>query len=90
MESLPLISVPVLLEVQYPFNHLCPSERESDVEAWVYDNAGQRSPSITVHLDCSAPCEVVTPFFQNAPYSSFTWDDVSSSPQSCNSTAIAR
>ena len=44
--------------VEYPFNHLCgtPSAHESDVEAWiVYDNTKQRSPSVTIHLACSAP-----------------------------------
>ena len=50
--------------IEYPFNHLCgtSSAYESDVEAWLYDRAGQRSQSITVHLACSAPSEVVTPF----------------------------
>jgi hypothetical protein len=43
--------------IEYPFNHLCGtgSEYESDVEAWIYDSTGLRSPSITVHLACSAP-----------------------------------
>jgi hypothetical protein len=43
--------------VEYPFNHLCgqPGQYESDVEAWIYDNAGRRTPSVTIHLACSAP-----------------------------------
>jgi hypothetical protein len=43
--------------VEYPFNHLCgqPGQYESDVEAWIYDNAGQRTPPVTIHLACSAP-----------------------------------
>lgn len=43
--------------IAYPFNHGCGtgSEFESDVEAWIYDSTGLRSPSVTVHLACSAP-----------------------------------
>jgi murein DD-endopeptidase MepM/ murein hydrolase activator NlpD len=42
--------------IEYPFNHLCgtPSAYESDVEAWIYDRAGQRTPSVTIYLACSA------------------------------------
>ena len=48
---------------EYPFNLGCgASTYESDVEVWIYDRAGLRSPSITVHLACTAPSEVVTPF----------------------------
>jgi hypothetical protein len=48
--------------IEYPFNHLCGtgSEYESDVEAWIDDSYGLRSPSVTVHLACSAPSEVAT------------------------------
>jgi hypothetical protein len=40
--------------VEYPFNHLCgqPEQFESDVEAWIYDTAGRRTPSVTIHLAC--------------------------------------
>src|SRR3954466_10610378 len=43
--------------IEYPFNHGCGtrSEYKSDVEAWIYDRASRRSPSIVVHLECSAP-----------------------------------
>lgn len=42
--------------VEYPFNHACgqPNQYESDVEFWVYDKTNVRSPSITIHLSCSA------------------------------------
>jgi hypothetical protein len=41
--------------IEYPFNHLCstPSAYESDVQAWIYDTAGQRTSSGTIHLACS-------------------------------------
>jgi hypothetical protein len=41
--------------IAYPFNLGCGtgSQYESNVEAWIYDRAGQRSPSITVHLACA-------------------------------------
>jgi murein DD-endopeptidase MepM/ murein hydrolase activator NlpD len=40
--------------IEYPFNHLCgqPGQYESDVEAWIYDSAGLRSQSVTIHLAC--------------------------------------
>lgn len=43
--------------VEYPFNHGCgtSSEYESDVEVWIGDRAGLKSPPVTVHLACSAP-----------------------------------
>lgn len=74
--------------VEYPFNHACgtPSAFESDVAAWINytsEGAPYESNAILMHLACNAPCEVVT------PYSNFTWDDVSSAPQSCRG-AIAR
>lgn len=39
----------------YPFNHRCGtgSEYESDVEAWVYDRAGNESEAVVTHLSCS-------------------------------------
>jgi hypothetical protein len=42
-------------KIEYPFNHLCgePGEYASDVEAWIYDSAGQSSQSVTIHLACS-------------------------------------
>jgi uncharacterized protein YfaP (DUF2135 family) len=42
--------------IEYPFNHGCgtPSAYESDVQAWIYDNAGRRITSGTIHLACSA------------------------------------
>ena len=42
-------------QVEYPFNHGCgtPQKYESDVEAWLYDAAGGKSPPVTVHLACS-------------------------------------
>jgi hypothetical protein len=75
--------------VEYPFNHACGTSNayESDVDAWInYVSQGAQSKSNRElnHLACTAPCEVVT------PYSTFTWDDVSSSRLSCSSTAIAR
>lgn len=50
--------------VEYPFNlgFGTASAYESDVESWIYDTAGRRSSSLTIHLACSAPSEVVTPF----------------------------
>ena len=41
-------------QIEYPFNLGCGtlSQYESDVETWIYDSDGQRSPSITVHLEC--------------------------------------
>ena len=41
-------------KIEYPFNLACGtlSQYESDVETWIYDSDGQRSPSITVHLEC--------------------------------------
>jgi hypothetical protein len=82
--------------IEYPFNHACStaSEFKSDVEAWVVvlspdGRIIDGSPGVDIPMACNAPCEVVTPFFQNAPHSSFTWDDVSSSRQSC-SAGIAR
>lgn len=43
-------------KIAYPFNVLCDTgpAYESDVEAWIYDRAGLRSPSVTVHLACNA------------------------------------
>lgn len=43
--------------VEYPFNHDCgtESETESDVEAWIYDSTALRSTSVMVHLSCTAP-----------------------------------
>jgi hypothetical protein len=42
--------------VEYPFNLLCDTgpSNTSDVEAWIYDRAGQVSPLVTVHLACDA------------------------------------
>jgi cutinase len=53
--------------LEYPFNHLCDTgpRYESDVEVWILDSnfpVGRRSVSTTVHLACSAPTEVITPF----------------------------
>jgi hypothetical protein len=47
--------------IEYPFNHLCETgpAYESDVETWILDNTGQRRSSVTVHLACAAPREVV-------------------------------
>jgi hypothetical protein len=46
-------------KVEYPFNLGCSTESEHeiglDAEAWIFDSAGVRSPSVTVHLACSAP-----------------------------------
>jgi hypothetical protein len=53
--------------VDYPFNHLCSTapDNASDIEAWVYKDGSTPRESIHVgiHLACSAPKEVVTPFF---------------------------
>jgi len=40
--------------IEYPFNHGCGTSREyqSDVQAWIYDTAGRRSPPVIVHLAC--------------------------------------
>jgi tetratricopeptide (TPR) repeat protein len=58
--------------IDYPFNHGCGtgSEYESDVEAWIYNSTGVRSPSITVHLACSAPSEVGTSATSKTPSTS--------------------
>ncbi|OLT20792.1 hypothetical protein BJF78_35100 [Pseudonocardia sp. CNS-139] len=41
--------------VSYPFNHGCgtSSPVETDVEMWVYDSGGRRSPAVTAHLACT-------------------------------------
>jgi hypothetical protein len=43
-------------EVDYPFNELCgtASAYESDVQAWIDDNAGKQSEPVTIHLSCSS------------------------------------
>jgi hypothetical protein len=58
--------------VDHPFNHLCgePGEYASDIEAWVLvlnpdGSIRDGSPGVDIHLTCSAPKEVVTPFFPN-------------------------
>ena len=40
--------------IEYPFNHACGTAQqyESDVEAWLYDDAGQTSEPVSVHLSC--------------------------------------
>lgn len=40
--------------IDYPFNHGCGTQRtyESDVEFWIYDQAGNRSASVVIHLQC--------------------------------------
>jgi hypothetical protein len=50
--------------VDYPFNHLCSTApgNKSDIEAWVYSST-QRSTRVRIPLACSAPKEVITPFF---------------------------
>jgi hypothetical protein len=50
--------------VDYPFNHLCSThpENKSDIDMWVYSST-QRSPRVGINLACSAPKEVITPFF---------------------------
>lgn len=68
--------------VEYPFNHACGTANayESDVDAWIsYTSQGVpfESSPVLMHMACTAPCEVVT------PYSNFTWDDVLTSPDSC-------
>jgi hypothetical protein len=45
----------LLGKIEYPFNLRCTnagSGDQSDVEAWIYDKARRRSPSIVVHLEC--------------------------------------
>jgi len=41
-------------QLAYPFNHGCGTsqEYESDVEAWIYDDAGTKSDPVTVRLAC--------------------------------------
>jgi hypothetical protein len=41
--------------IEYPFNLGCGTDREigTDVQAWIYNNSGKRSQSITVHLTCA-------------------------------------
>jgi hypothetical protein len=41
--------------VDYPFDLLCGTQSayESDVEAWIYNNAGQRTAPVTIHLACT-------------------------------------
>ncbi|MDN5857581.1 MAG: protein kinase [Pseudonocardia sp.] len=41
--------------VDYPFNHACgePNQYESDVKAWIYDEAGHQSVPIVAHLTCT-------------------------------------
>jgi hypothetical protein len=55
-----------LNRVDYPFNHLCgdPGKYESDIKAWVYSIAHSGLP-VDIHLACSAPKEVITPFFDH-------------------------
>ena len=46
--------------IEYPFNLGCTTQQfpsATDVQMWVYDSDGRQSPSMTVHLDCSAPIE---------------------------------
>ena len=42
-------------KLEYPFNHGCGTAQqyESDVEAWLYDDAGRKSEPVTVHLLCN-------------------------------------
>lgn len=58
--------------VDYPFNHLCSTqpENKSDVEAWVLvlnpdGSIRDGSPGVPIHMTCSAPKEVITPFFDH-------------------------
>jgi hypothetical protein len=52
--------------VDYPFNHLCSTQpnNASDIEAWVFSDTQGGTP-VTIHLACSAPEEVITPFFNH-------------------------
>ncbi|MDQ2709955.1 MAG: hypothetical protein M3Z25_21050 [Actinomycetota bacterium] len=40
-------------QLAYPFNHACGTgqQYESDVQAWLYDDAGRKSDAVTVHLN---------------------------------------
>ena len=41
-------------QIAYPFNLTCSTNPfEIDVEVWIYDSTGLRSPSKTIHLACS-------------------------------------
>lgn len=52
--------------VDYPFNHLCTThpENKSEIDAWVYNNTQPGTP-VRIPLACSAPHEVITPFFDH-------------------------
>jgi serine/threonine-protein kinase len=41
--------------IAYPFNEGCGTaqQSQSDVQAWIYDTAGDRSEPVTIHLACS-------------------------------------
>jgi hypothetical protein len=52
-------------KVEYPFNLECgtASEYQTDVEVWIYTTSvTQRSNAVDIHLTCSVPDEVTTPF----------------------------
>ena len=40
--------------IDYPFNLACGSPRqyETDVSAWIYDESGQQSRVVVIHLSC--------------------------------------
>jgi Cutinase len=55
--------------VDYPFKHVCSTApgNQSDIEAWVYRDGftPRESTHVKIHMACSAPKEMITPFFDH-------------------------